>query len=414
VGEDRGAHRRGLHALRAQPRDEHQVALRLRHLLPVETDHAGVQEVLGHGPAGQGRAVPGAHLVVREDEVGAPALHGEGRGQVLQRDQGALDVPPRPAGPEGRPVPRGLARALDAPQQGVQRVPLAGALRVPAALGEDRQHLLRGEVGDVPEHPRGVVVQGAGGLDVEVDVAVGLPVRSGHAVGEAAAEQLLDGGDDPADGLGGAHVVLGREDVEGAHVRAEQLGLLGGQLAPVHARGLGPLEQGVVHVGDVLDVVHGRAGVEPGAVQHVEGHVGGGVAHVGGVVRGDPADVEARALLPGQLRATPQPGVLHHRQGGLAGEVGDGSGGPGFHAHLGRVREREDRGAGPPLTYRPPRGVPVRAPGGGPDGAPGGGFGGGCGGACGGGCGGQALIRPSPRSTKIARPSAIRYQTKTV
>ena len=59
--------------------DEHEVALGLRHLLAVEPDHPGVhvgarEAVLGVDDLGLG----GAHLVVREDQVAAAALHVDG------------------------------------------------------------------------------------------------------------------------------------------------------------------------------------------------------------------------------------------------------------------------------------------------------------------------------------------------
>ena len=56
------------------------------------------------------------------------------------------------------------------------------------------------------------------------------------------------------DGFDGADVVVRGQDVECFHVGLEELDLAGGELAPVHAGGRGPLEQGVIDVGDVLDV----------------------------------------------------------------------------------------------------------------------------------------------------------------
>ena len=52
---------------------------------------------LASGHTGERVRVPGAHLVVREDQVRAAALHGEGCGQVLLGDDGAFDVPAGPA-----------------------------------------------------------------------------------------------------------------------------------------------------------------------------------------------------------------------------------------------------------------------------------------------------------------------------
>ena len=84
------------------------------------------------------------------------------------------------------------------------------------------------------------------------------------------------------------------------------------ELAPVLAVALGPLEQRVVHVGDVLGVDHLVPAVKPRPDQQVPGGEGGGVAQVGRVVGGDPAGVQRRPApggrdgeLPG--RRVPQP-----------------------------------------------------------------------------------------------------------
>ena len=80
---------------------------------------------------------------------------------------------------------------------------------------------------------------------------------------------------------------------------AEQLDLLSGQISPVDPVPLGPFQQRVVDVGDVLHVVHLVAGVEPDALHQVEGQVGRGVAEVCRVVRGDAADVDPGGRNPG-------------------------------------------------------------------------------------------------------------------
>ena len=58
--------------------------------------------------------------------------------EQVQRDDGALDVPARPAGAERAAVPGRLARRAAAPQQRVERVALARPLGVAAALGGQR------------------------------------------------------------------------------------------------------------------------------------------------------------------------------------------------------------------------------------------------------------------------------------
>ena len=96
-------------------------------------------------------------------------------------------------------------------------------------------------------------------------------------------------------------VVRRRQVAQRLHVAAEPVGLAQRELPPVLAVPLGPLEQRVVHVGDVLHVDDLVPGVEPGADQQVPGGEGRGVAHVRRVVRGDPAGVQRRPV-PGWPR----------------------------------------------------------------------------------------------------------------
>ena len=132
----------------------------------------------------------------------------------------------------------------------------------------------------------------AGGFDVVVDVAVGLTGSSGDTVGQAELQEPLDGGNDFRDGFDRPDVVVGRQDIECCHVGLEELDLACRELAPVHACGRGPLEEGVIDVGHVLDVGNALAAVTPRTVQKVERDIARGMAHVGGVVRGDSADVQ--------------------------------------------------------------------------------------------------------------------------
>src|SRR5690606_18524955 len=89
--------------------------------------------------AGEGHEVRAGHLVVREGEVAPPALDVEGGAEPVPGDHGALDVPAGAPAAERPTVPRGLALALGAPQQRVERVALAGALGVSPAFGELRE-----------------------------------------------------------------------------------------------------------------------------------------------------------------------------------------------------------------------------------------------------------------------------------
>ena len=117
-------------------RHEDQVALGLRHLLPVEPDHAGVQRTPGRTPrpsppGPRRRTSRGAG---RSGRVPPPCTSNVGAEQV-QGQRGALDVPAGPPAPERR-LPAGLARSLLPPDQTVQRMLLARAVGVAAPLGE--------------------------------------------------------------------------------------------------------------------------------------------------------------------------------------------------------------------------------------------------------------------------------------
>ena len=64
------------------------------------------------------------------------------------------------------------------------------------------------------------------------------------------------------------------DDPQCRHVLAEQRDLVGGEVPPVDAVAVGPLEQRVVDVGDVLHVVHVVPGVAQAPAEEVEGDVG--------------------------------------------------------------------------------------------------------------------------------------------
>ncbi len=81
------------------------------------------------------------------------------------------------------------------------------------------------------------------------------------------------------------------QHAQGRHVLAEQLGLAVAEFAPADAVAVGPFEQRIVHIGDVLHVVHGVPGVQPQAVHEVEGQIGRGMAQMRGVVGGDATHV---------------------------------------------------------------------------------------------------------------------------
>ena len=140
VREDGQADGHRVDALLAQAGDEHEVAERLAHLVPVEADHAGVQVHARAAALVEQPGVRRAHLVVRELQVGAAALDVEGQPEGVAGDDRALDVPARAAPAERAAVPGGLAGALHAPQERVERGALAGPLGVSPALRGQRAH----------------------------------------------------------------------------------------------------------------------------------------------------------------------------------------------------------------------------------------------------------------------------------
>ena len=131
---------------------------------------------------------------------------------------------------------------------------------------------------------------GVVGVDVRVLVAFQL-------VGSADFQELGHHLDDLVDGFHRADVVARRDDRQVLHVGAEQVDLASAQILPIHPVPLGALKQWIVHVGDVLHVVHAVPARAQVAVDQVEGQIGGCVAQVGGVVGSNAADVHPH--LPG-------------------------------------------------------------------------------------------------------------------
>jgi len=310
-----------------QGRDEHQVALGLAHLLAIQPDHGlvdvGACERRG---AGDAAGLDCTHLVVRKDEVCAASLHVERHSEIVQGDGRALDMPPRSTVTEVPAGPGGLAITLGPPQQRIQLIALARTLRVSPTLGVDRHHL-----GSIP---RGDRAEARRGRKVEVDVAGSaepLTLRQTDAVCRAGGEQVGHRLDDGRHTLDDADVVVGGNHAQRGHVLAKKSDLLLCQRLPPDAIALGPLEQRVVHVGDVLDIEHVMARVTQGPAQQVEGDIGRGVADVGRVVRSDPADVQARGVSWGQQAHSRGSGVMDtDRQSGARHSRNERRR-PGFH-----------------------------------------------------------------------------------
>ena len=188
--------------------------------------------------------------MVREHQVRATRLDVEGAAQVFGGDRRALDVPAGPAAPEPG-VPGGLAGPFRPPDQDIERILLAGPVRVAAALGGEFGHL-GGAVtagGAGPGQGAEPRICRLGEVDVLVHVVQGAPV------GHPGVEPLDDG-----QRLNRADQVGRRQDAQRLHVLAVPLGLAAGQFAPVLAVPVGPLEQRVIDVGHVLHVDDGVAG----------------------------------------------------------------------------------------------------------------------------------------------------------
>jgi hypothetical protein len=216
----------------------------------------------------------------------------------------------------------GRPRALGLPEQAVQRVALARPLRVAAAFPEDllAQALLE------PRDGAEVRVR----VHVEVNILI-------DVVGGAHVEQPPHQRHDQRDRLDRADVAVGRQNPQRGHVLAEQRGLAHREHLPVVLVARGPLEQRIVDVRHVLHVAHVVSGVQPGALHEVEGEVGGGVAEVGRVVRGDSAGVDpGRTVGGGSGRGGDQRvgrGVVQPRRDPETGQFRQVGGRPGFHSH---------------------------------------------------------------------------------
>ena len=192
---------------------------------------------------------------------------------------------------------------------------LAGAVGGSPALAEQGQHRVVAEPRHLPEARVGVHVE----VQVVVDRVDGVA-------------ELLDEVDDQVDGLDRTDVVTRREHAQRRHVVAEQLRLALGQRRPVLAGLVRPLQQRVVDVSDVLRVDDVEPSVVPLTLQQVERQVGGRVAEVGGVVRGDAADVEPGDLGRGALDEPAGAGVVDVQVGGSSADRGDVRARPAAHA----------------------------------------------------------------------------------
>src|SRR5476649_538713 len=89
---------------------------------------------------------------MRKNQVSTATLNRERQVQKLGGNHGTLDVPAGATGPKNA-VPAWLVVVLGPPEQGVERIALALAIRVAATLGAQREHK-RAVIGAlIPQHP---------------------------------------------------------------------------------------------------------------------------------------------------------------------------------------------------------------------------------------------------------------------
>ena len=146
----------GSSAVLAQLRDEHQVALGLRHLLAVEADHAGVHVGPGERRRPGRRPAPREALISwcgKTRSLPPPWTSIAGAEVVPARSRSTRCASPGRPRPSGG-VPGRLAGPLGLPEQAVERVLLAGPVGVAAALGEQRAASARGSSRDTSPKAR--------------------------------------------------------------------------------------------------------------------------------------------------------------------------------------------------------------------------------------------------------------------
>ena len=133
-----------------------------------------------------------------------------------------------------------------------------------------------------------------------------------HLVCVALVHQVRYGAGDGADLFGGPGIHVGPLHVQSVHGPEELFDIPIGQFVDGYILLLGPLDQLVVHVGEVLDVTHQVAPKLQVAPQHVERHVAQGVAHVGGGVGRHSANVhlDARRVGGGERLGLAGQGVV--------------------------------------------------------------------------------------------------------
>ena len=138
------------------------------------------------------------------------------------------------------------------PQEWIQRIALAGSMRVSPALCEDRDHLLAGDICDGTE--AWVCA------NVEIEVVI-------HLIHEAKYLQFLNSSHHLRDCFHRSDVISRWDHTQGGHVGAKELCFAHSYVAPVLARHGSTFKKGIINVGDILGVVHCMTRIAPSTVE---------------------------------------------------------------------------------------------------------------------------------------------------
>jgi len=255
-----------------------------------------LREGFARGALGLGDLV----FVVRKDQVLPAPVDIKGLAEEVGAHDGAFNVPPRPSLPPGA-VPPGLPFLARLPEGEIEGVLL---------------FLARSDAG--PRHH--LVEIAARKFAVAPEVLHGeIHVATGHGVGQPVADQSVDQADHARDVLRGPGCHVGRLDAELPHVAVVLGDVAFGDLPKLHPLPVGPRDDLVVDVGEILDVVDPVPAVAQIAGDDVEVDGRARMADVAGVVDRDSAGVDPHlAVLYGNEILLPaSQGVVETKRHGL-------------------------------------------------------------------------------------------------
>lgn len=292
-------------ALAEHDRDGEAIAQGFAHLFTLLGDPGRVHPVMGETPA---RRAGLGHLVfvVGETQIQAASVNVELIAQVAVAHGRALQVPARPAGPEGGPPTGGQGVGI---LGGLPEGEIAGVMLFFRQVGligrvvlvfSGRVHGGAHGVGDAggfvaSRLSAGLLmgqfaVMGPGG-DVKVDIAGGGAVRVGNEVGVAAVYQPLDQVHHVGDVPGRSRLVSRGEDAQNAVGLGKFLLVVVGPGPPVLSVGGGLVQDLVIDVGHVAHESDLVAQLHEPAADHVKGNPGPHMPHMRGSLDSGPAHV---------------------------------------------------------------------------------------------------------------------------